>query len=125
MFPRPSAVPVGVALILAEHLNVGGNQSVLPVGTQTHIDIKQNAGACLQREPSQHPFDELHIVALRLRSIVVVEKYQVKIRRVTELFAAKFSIADYRKLRVFAMPRCNGIPGKFNHHRQHSIGQSR
>ena len=72
MLPRPGSVSVGVALILAEHFNVGSNQPILSVGTKAHVNIKQNARTRLQREPAQHALDELHVVALRLRRIVVV-----------------------------------------------------
>ena len=62
MFPRPCPRAVFIALIALEHIQRRHDQAVLTVRTQTKIDIKQDSGRRLHRQPTHHSTNQTGVI---------------------------------------------------------------
>ena len=111
-----------VQLVIMKGSHAADQQAAVAVRTQLQIGLVQKPGRGQAIKPIVDALGQACIHFTGLRRIVIVEKNDVQIRGITQLFTAQFAVAYDGKFCIWPMPRFELSPNKGQADVQYQIG---
>ena len=97
MFPQPSSIGAALALVVGKRLPRTHQQTGVAIGPQCRVNFVDIAFAGFDGQPLNQLARKPRVDLPRLGVLVLVDKNDIEVAAVAQLFATPFAIAQHRK----------------------------
>ena len=123
VLPGPGGVAAALLLVVGIGRKADDQQTRAAIGPQGGVDLKQITFAGLDREPVDDLADQGRINLAGLLVLVFVNKHNVEVTAVTQLFAAQLAVGNDGELGRLAVAGFQALPAPVGGQAQHGFGQ--
>ena len=123
VFPGPGGVAAALLLVVGVSRKADDQQARAAIGPQGGVDLKQITFAGLYSEPVDDLAHQRGIDLAGLLVLVFVNKHNVQVAAVTQLFAAQLAVGNDGELRLLAVAGFQALPAPVGGQAQDGFGQ--